>query len=128
MTLEQRIAIHARALVLDERDPPGDPEHKSESAFRAFAEGFPSLLLQCGLLQTAAFLDAGRQREHERMRDHVRKHFQDLGLLPDAETLAGKVGNLDAAGYRKWMELAVRIAVWEKRLAQAVLRRGARPS
>lgn len=120
MSLEQKIAGAARDLVQSEAQP-GNAKHESETAYRACCEGLPILLRAAGLAQTAAFLKAKEGRIYQ----HMETQLRNLGFLTGDETLIAKTTDpsLTMPQYRLLFEMAMLVAFWHKRMAQALLRK-----
>ncbi len=123
MSLEQQIAGKARDLVQAQRQE-NDEKHEKETSYRALCESLPILLRTAGLAQTAAFLKA-KQEEHKRVHDHIEAHLKQLGFVDSDETLIVKVTDpeLNSVQYRLLFEMAMTVANWHKRMAQALLRK-----
>ena len=121
MTMERRIAGKARALVSQRKDT--DAEHKKETAYRALCESFPMLLRSAGLAQAVAFLKAKKQPEYVALYDDVQQQFEGLQVAGSGNLAEAVTGpQLSLADYRLYSEIAMQIALWHKRLAQATLR------
>ncbi len=113
MNLERKISEKALHLV------------KGQSAeYRSHMEGLPALLRSAGLAQTVAFLKAKGGVQGE-IHDHIQAHFRDLNFLgKEAPTLIELVTNArtsTTAQYRLHSQIALRVAFWHKRLAQALI-------
>ncbi len=122
MTLERKIAGEARDLVQSQKQE-GDTEHKKETSYRSACESLPILLRTAGLAQTAAFLKA--KQDLETIVGHLEKQLRNLGFLGGAETLLAKStdSRLSTPQYRLLLEMAMLVAFWHKRMAQALLRK-----
>lgn len=126
MSLENKIATTAQRLVSEEQETSAD--HSAETRYRSLCEGFPIMLRTFGLAQTLAYLrpnDTQRQdkrNEHKRLYDDLKLQFSELGLINNGQELSSIVTSLDLRNYRFYSQLALRIAFWHKRLAQALLR------
>jgi CRISPR/Cas system CMR-associated protein Cmr5 small subunit len=120
MSLERNIAGAARDLVQSQAQP-NDPKHESETAYRSFCEGLPILLRAAGLAQTAAFLKGKEDKIYE----HLETQLKNLGFLTGDETLIAKTTDpaLTMPQYRLLFEMAMLVAFWHKRMAQALLRK-----
>jgi len=123
MTLERKIAGKARDLVQAQKQE-DDPKHEAESKYRSVCEGLPVLLRTAGLAQTAAFLNA-KQDEHKKAYEHLESQLRHLGFLGSQDTLFAKATDpgLTTAQYRLFSEVAMLVAFWNKRMAQALLRK-----
>ncbi|MGA9623024.1 MAG: type III-B CRISPR module-associated protein Cmr5 [Bryobacteraceae bacterium] len=128
MTIERRIAGRAKELVSGQVQK--DAKHEAESKYRALCESFPILLRSAGLAQTVAFLRAkgpgegSRANEYSALYGDLEKQFRDIGFLGEealSERAAG--AKLSQADYRLYSEIAMKAALWHKRLAQALLRK-----
>jgi CRISPR/Cas system CMR-associated protein Cmr5 small subunit len=107
MDLERQISGLALELVKTKQASGG-------SEYRSFCEGFPTLLRSAGLAQTLAFLKAKGGCPHGDVYSHLEKHFEGLlATVTDPRTLTPQ--------YRLYSQLALRMAFWHKRLAQALL-------
>jgi CRISPR type III-B/RAMP module-associated protein Cmr5 len=118
MSLEAKIAGKAKELVAACIE--SNKEHPKETAYRALCESFPILLRTCGLANTLGYLDAksgeNGDDEYATLRAHLRQQLAQLGFSADP-------GGLATADYMLYSRLALRIAMWHKRLAQALLRK-----
>jgi len=123
MSLERKIAGKARDLVQAQAEP-NDSKHESETSYRSYCEGLPILLRTSGLAQTAAFLK-GKQDEHNKVYQHLETQLKNLGFLTGDETLIAKTTDptLTMPQYRLLFEMAMLVAFWHKRMAQALLRK-----
>ena len=126
MNLENIIATQAQQLVSEEQEHSAD--HPAETKYRSLCEGFPIMLRTFGLAQTLAFLRPNdtqkpeKRKEHGRLYDDLELQFTQLGLITPGQELSSVVTSLDLRRYRLYSQLALRIAFWHKRLAQALLR------
>ena len=124
--IDGHIAGTARDLV--KKQITAANKHAEESAYRSLCEGLPVLLRTAGLARTVAFLDA-KGGEHAVVLEHIRMQLQGAGIYSDAKTRSLNLGEWittgqrSAAEYRHVSTLALRIAFWHKRLAQALLRK-----
>ena len=116
MDLERQISGLALELVRTKQASGG-------SEYRSFCEGFPTLLRSAGLAQTLAFLKAKGGCPHGDVYSHLEKHFEGLRLLSAGQTLLAVVTDPRTLTpqYRLYSQLALRMAFWHKRLAQALL-------
>ncbi len=123
MTLERKIAGKARDLVEGQKQP-SDPKHDSETSYRSVCESLPILLRTAGLAQTAAFLKA-KQDAQGKVYEHLESQLRDLGFLGGHENLITKATDpgLSMPHYRLLFEMAMTVAFWHKRMAQALLRK-----
>jgi CRISPR type III-B/RAMP module-associated protein Cmr5 len=128
MTIERRIAGRAKELVSVKAET--NAKHEAESKYRALCESFPILMRSAGLAQTVAFLRAKEKGEGARANEYaalygdLEKQFRNIGFLGD-EALSERVADakLSQADYRLYSEIAMKAALWHKRLAQALLRK-----
>jgi CRISPR-associated protein Cmr5 len=127
MTIERRIAGRAKELVSGQVQ--GDAKHEAESKYRALCESFPILLRSAGLAQAVAFLRAkkgegSKANEYSALYGDLEKQFRTIGFLGD-EALSERAADakLSQADYRLYSEIAMKAALWHKRLAQALLRK-----
>ena len=122
MTLERKIAGKARTLV--EAVIENTEKHENETAYRSLCESLPILLRTAGLAQSAAFLQA-KSDEHKKAYKHLEDQLRNLGFLKENETLINKATDpqLPMPQYRLLFEIAMTIAYWHKRMAQALLRK-----
>jgi CRISPR-associated protein Cmr5 len=120
MTLERKIAAKARGLIERRKGADDSAKRKEEAAYRAACEGLPVLLRSAGLTQAVAFLKV-KQKE---IYDDIEGQFRELQYLREGESLLQKVtqSSLPMQEYRLLCEVALLIAVWHKRMAQALLR------
>jgi CRISPR type III-B/RAMP module-associated protein Cmr5 len=126
MTLQQTMAATATETVA-RRAQSSDQEKKKR--YRNYCESLPALLVQCGLVQTLAYLLAANQAEAGELAEDLAAHFNALHLMPAAE--AAQAGNCErllgylqaqsVAQYRVLSSLAAQIAIWQKRMAKALL-------
>jgi CRISPR/Cas system CMR-associated protein Cmr5 small subunit len=123
MTLERKIAGKARDLVQAQRQE-SDAKHEKETSYRSLCENLPILLRTAGLAQTAAFLKAKRD-VHQKVYDDLEGQLRDLGFLGAQETLIVKATDpqLKMPEYRLLFEISMTVAYWQKRMAQALLRK-----
>ena len=120
MTLEQKIAAKALELIRSVRSPENaSPE---EIEYRSHTEGLPALLRSCGLSRTLAFLKA-RKGVQEKIASHLELQFRNTGILGDKKDLQQALANCSLREYRAYARLTTLIALWQKRVAQAYLRR-----
>ena len=101
----------------------GKRPQKERDEHKSFCEGFPVLLRNAGLLQAVVFLEAKRTHPHGTLLEHLKAQFLALGLLGAQESLSGKIAGLDSVSYMTWTRLADRVAYWEKRFVQALLKK-----
>jgi CRISPR/Cas system CMR-associated protein Cmr5 small subunit len=116
MDLERQISQKAIELVKAQ-----STSHAAE--YRSFCERLPTLLRTAGLAQTLAFLRAKGGRTHGDVYQHMQEQFVNLDL-PAGDGLLDMVVS-PATGtpqYRFYSQVALRIAFWHKRLAQALLK------
>jgi CRISPR type III-B/RAMP module-associated protein Cmr5 len=125
MTIERRIAGQAKDLVREQAEK--TTEHKQESEYRSLCESFPMLLRSAGLAQTVSYLRAKTKskREYGALYGHLQTQFRNLEFLAAHEELVEKAADpkLSQADYRLYSEIAMKAALWHKRLAQALLRK-----
>lgn len=119
--MNHRIALSAEEAV--EKATKVSIDQQKE--FRSLAEGFPALLRTAGLLQSVTFLKAKAKPKspHGPVLDHLASQFRGLGLLKDKEDLVNRVLSLSTPEYQAWTRIADRAAYWQKRFAQALLKR-----
>jgi CRISPR type III-B/RAMP module-associated protein Cmr5 len=120
--LNHRIALAAEQAVEGAAKLPADKQKE----FRSLAEGFPTLLRTAGLLQSVAFLKAKAKPKtaHGTVLDHFTAQFRQLGLLKEKDAdLVKRVLSLSTIEYMAWTRIADRAAYWQKRFAQALLKR-----
>ena len=118
MNIEKEISALALELVK------GQAKSANAGEYRTFCEGFPSLLRSAGLAQTAAFLKAKGGHPHGAVYDHLERQFQRIGLLGEKEGLLETLvepKKTSMPQYRLYSQLAMRVAQWHKRLAQALV-------
>ena len=124
--IDGQIAGTARDLV--KKQVATGSAHQEESAYRSLCEGLPILLRIAGLARTIAFLDA-KGGEHAAMLEHMRIQLQGVGIYTDAKAESLNLAEWvtakqrTAAEYRHVSTIALRVAFWHKRLAQALLRK-----
>jgi CRISPR type III-B/RAMP module-associated protein Cmr5 len=113
MDIERQISHLALTLV--KTTPTGE--------YRSFCESFPTLLRTAGLAQTVAFLRAKGGSPHGDLYGHLNSHFEKLNLLSTGQTLLDLVidPKTGTSQYRFYSQVALRVAYWHKRLAQALL-------
>jgi CRISPR type III-B/RAMP module-associated protein Cmr5 len=117
MDLERQISTLALALVKDKRGP-------KAGEYRSFCEGFPTLLRTAGLAQTLAFLRAKGGSPCGDVYEHLCAHFEGLELTSADGGLLETVidtQRTQTSQYRFYSQVALRVAYWHKRLAQALL-------
>jgi len=135
-SIERTIAGKAKELVEQRKEE--TERHENESEYRALCESFPILLRSAGLAQSVAFLrakgaenrKAKEKNSYAHLYDHLQQQFRNLQFLSGAEALSERAASpqLAASEYRLYTEIAMRIALWHKRMAQAMLRqRKAKP-
>jgi CRISPR-associated protein Cmr5 len=124
MSLEQEIADLALTRVR-ERYQKDDPDHKEETAYRSLCESFPILLRTAGLRKTIAFLQAkGKEPNEQRiLLDHLTEQLRNLGRLDNSKLHDKIMAMNDLTEYRAYTQFAMQIALWHKRMAQALLRK-----
>lgn len=121
MTLEQKIAGKALELVDSVRSPDKEPSDK-EIEYRSHTEGLPALLRSCGLSRTLAFLKA-RSEVQKLIAAHLEAQLRNTGVLDDKKDLQRKLADCSLSEYRAYAKLTMLIVLWQKRVAQARLRR-----
>ena len=128
MTLERRVASKARELVLEQKQQTKD--HKDETKYRSVCEGLPILLRNSGLLQAVSFLEAkrGGDKAVGSVYGDLETQLKELGFL-GSTGLTAKVADskLTTPQYRFLSEMAMLVAFWHKRMAQALLRQAEKP-
>lgn len=115
--LQHQIAANAAAFVTEIRKGAGTPA----TEYKAFCEGFPTLLRSAGLLQTLLFLEAKKAHPHGTLLKHLKEQFQSLGMAGSGSDLSITVAGLGTAEYMTWTRMADKIAYWNKRFCQALL-------
>ena len=121
MTLEQKIAKMALEQVLTQRSPDEKPS-LPETEYRSNTEGLPALIRSCGLSRTLAFLKA-RSETQKLIAHHLENQFRNTGILRGDQDLQQQLAACSLREYRAYVRLAMMIALWQKRVAQAKLRR-----
>jgi CRISPR type III-B/RAMP module-associated protein Cmr5 len=121
MTLEQKIAAKALELIGSVRSPDKVPSPE-ESEYRSHSEGLPGLLRSCGLSRTLAFLRA-RSKVQQQIASHLEMQFRNSGILDEKKDLQQHLASCSLREYRAYSSLTMLIALWQKRVAQACLRR-----
>ena len=113
MDIERQISNLALQLV----------KQRPTAEYRTFCEGFPTLLRTAGLAQTVAFLRAKGGSPHGDLYAHLNEHFAKLNLLADKQGLLDLVvdSRTETSQYRLYSQIALRVAYWHKRLAQALV-------
>jgi CRISPR type III-B/RAMP module-associated protein Cmr5 len=113
MDIERQISHLALTLV----------RKSSSGDYRSFCEGFPNLLRTAGLAQTVAFLKAKGGSPHGDLYGHLNAHFEKLNLLSAGQNLLELVVDprTEISQYRFYSQVALRVAYWHKRLAQALI-------
>ncbi len=116
--IERTIAGKARELV--EKQQKTDEVPRGE--YKSLCESFPVLMRQAGLAQTVAFLVAKKGHPHATLYNHLEQQFRAVQFL-GTESLAEMVTSpkLSTAQYRLYSAIAMKAALWHKRLAQALL-------
>jgi len=92
--------------------------------YRSFCEGLPALLRTAGLAQTSAFLlDFKAGSAQRNLYTHLEDHFRALNFIAADDSLLDVVASRDTATaqYRFYSRMALRVAQWHKRIAQALL-------
>ena len=121
MTLEQKIASKALELIQSVRSPDNEPSPK-ETEYRSHTEGLPALLRSCGLSRTLAFLKA-RSEVQKLIAAHLETQLRNTGILDEKKDLQQQLANCSLREYRAYARLTMLISLWQKRIAQARLRR-----
>jgi CRISPR/Cas system CMR-associated protein Cmr5 small subunit len=116
MDLERQISGLALELVKAKKGA-------RESEYRSFCEGFPTLLRSAGLAQTLAYLKAKGGYPHGDLYSDLERHFEGLRFVPSGQSLLAVATDPQTLTrqYRLYSQLALRVAFWHKRLAQALL-------
>jgi CRISPR type III-B/RAMP module-associated protein Cmr5 len=120
VTLEQKIAAKALELVNKMRAT-GDSPSPAETEYRSHIEGLPAMLRTCGLSRTLAFLKA-RNETPKKIAAHLEEQFQYSGILDPAKELQKQLAQCSLREYRAYARVALMVALWHKRIAQARLR------
>jgi CRISPR type III-B/RAMP module-associated protein Cmr5 len=120
-TLEQKIAVKALELVGGLRES-GDAPSSAETEYRSQVEGLPAMLRSCGLARTLAFLKA-RGDAQKRIASHLEDQFRHSGIIGAESDLQKQLTRCSLGEYRVYARLALLVAIWHKRIAQAQLRR-----
>jgi len=109
MNIEQKIAAVAVETVRAAADKnySGDYRHACES--------LPARLLQSGLLPVLAWLGASNQSWDRQLGKDMRAHLDGLGIGPEMLSKAG------SAEYQVYFEITLKAAVWQKRIAKALI-------
>jgi len=120
MTLERKIAGRARNLV-------SEVNTKQQPGYRSLCESLPVLLRTAGLAQATAFLKA-KSEDHKKIYEHMETQFRELGLLGEKDTLIAKTTDptVTMPQYRMLLEMAMLVAFWHKRMAQALIEKAAK--
>lgn len=121
MTLEQKIALKAMNLINSVRSENKDPS-PNEIEYRSHTEGLPALIRSCGLSRTLAFLRA-RTEMQRLIASHIEIQLRNAGVLDANKDLQKQLAECSLAEYRLYARVALMIALWQKRVAQARLRR-----
>jgi len=121
MTIEQRIAATALKLIESVRSA-GDEPSTEEIEYRSHTEGLPALLRSCGLSRTLVFLKA-RKGTQEQIARHLEEQLRNTGILGEKADIQAKLSSCSLEEYRVCSRLTMVIALWQKRVAQARLRR-----
>lgn len=109
LTLEQKMAQTAAETV----------DALLGKEYRNACESLPALLLQSGLLPTLAYLDAAGQKSLNQLGRHLKLHLHRLGIGKDQEAVLQTLHTAPSAEYQTYFELALKAAVWQKRIAKA---------
>jgi len=121
--LDRDIARLAAELVRAQKQE-GDPKHETESTYRAECESLPVLLRTAGLTRAVTYLKA-KGAERNTLYEHLQAQLQSLGIytkdrkLDLIELVTSPAGGVRM--YQHYSSLAMRIAYWHKRMAQALL-------
>ena len=118
MNIDKEISALALELVKAQAKGP------KASEYRSFCESFPALLRSAGLAQTVAFLKAKGGHPHGAVYEHLERQFQRIGLLEEKASLLETLiepKKTPMAQYRLCSQMAIRVAQWHKRLAQAMV-------
>ena len=109
-TFDSKIATLAATLVQQQLG------EKHEKAYRSLCESFPFMIYHSGLQKTIAFLKhkAKTAGEYKALDGHLEKQFDMLGF-PSMKS------NMTSRQLRINTTFAARIALWHKRIAQAVI-------
>jgi len=129
--IDRDIAVLARTLV-ESRIQAGET-HEEETAYRSLCEGLPILLRTAGLTRAVTFLDAKKGKdpkksEHGVLLSHLEQQLKASGVYSDTQEKTLNLGEyvvssgLSMTEYCHLSSLALRVAYWHKRLAQALLR------
>jgi CRISPR/Cas system CMR-associated protein Cmr5 small subunit len=110
MTLERTIAAKAMQLVKD---------RGQDSEYRSSCESLPILLRNSGLAQTLVYLKAKFPKVYSDLECQVR----EINLLQDRQSLCERAVDpaLSMPNFRFLSEIVMLAAVWQKRMAQALI-------
>jgi CRISPR type III-B/RAMP module-associated protein Cmr5 len=123
MSFERTISSLALKLT-DEIKATYANNSDAQSDYRSFSQSFPILLRSAGLNQTLAFLKGKDKELHRSVYAHYEAHFRALKLLEANSSLlelSGDATKLPAGTYRLYNRIALQIAYWHKRFAEARL-------
>lgn len=87
--------------------------------YRNACESLPSLLLQSGLLPTLAYLEAATQAPLKQLGRDLTFHLHKLGVGKDVNAVVEALYKAPSVDYQTYFELALKAAVWQKRIAKA---------
>jgi len=111
--MDQPIAEAALRLV-------GAVPEKKRTEYKAACESLGAYLRRSGLARTLAFLRAKGEAQGL-LAEHLEEQFRGLVLPPKIDLMSAHLAaNLDV--YRVHVEVAQRIALWHKRMAQSLIR------
>ncbi len=109
-TLDQKMAQTARQTV----------SRRKGKDYRNACEALPPLLMQCGLLPVLAWLGSSKQTCLKELREDMLQHLSNLGYGKNS-AIEHWLREASSAEYQVCFELALRAAVWQKRMAKALI-------
>lgn len=115
MTLEQKIAEQATKSVQ------AAVSKELGKEYRNACEGLPVLLLQSGLLPTLAWLQSASQKGWKQVGDDLIDHLIRLDVGKNKTDVLTRLRGADTSVYQVYFELTLKAAVWQKRIAKALM-------
>jgi len=123
MSLERTISKLALQFV-DEFKARHLQDNEAQADYRSFSQSFPVLLRTAGLNQSLAFLRGKGKDLHTTVYLQYEAHFRELKFIEANANLLDISANstkLPANQYRLYNRIALQIAFWHKRYAEARL-------
>lgn len=118
LTLSAAVAGLALELVQAKRED-------VRADYRSLCEGFPAMLRSCGAARSLAFLAARASTPgaHRELYLDFNRQLERIGLLDSKRSLLDLLCTAQLRQHRTNTRIVMLIALWHKRIAQAILKK-----